>query len=146
LSHEVADRKGEYVRTQSAILDASLHDQMKYALSSLEITLKDSGYTKPMLIVHTDGGMAQLNSTHALQTIHSGPTSGVSASEHLSDELEIGRLIAMDMGGTSCDIGIVVGQGIRFYDFNPIIDRWLVSLPMIHLSVIGAGGGSIARF
>jgi len=146
LSHEVADRKGEYVRTQSAILDAYLHDQMYYALSSLEMTLKESGYTKPMLIVHNVGGMAQLNSTHALQTIHSGPTSGVSASEHLSDELEIGRLIAMDMGGTSCDIGIVVGQGIRFYDFNPIIDRWLVSLPMIHLSVIGAGGGSIARF
>lgn len=146
LSHQVAERKGEYVRITSSILDAYLHDQMYHALSSLEMTLKDYGYQKPMLVVHNIGGMAQLNSTHALQTIHSGPTSGINASEHLSEEFNVGHLIAMDMGGTSCDIGIVVGGGIRFYDFNPVIDRWLVSVPMLHLGVIGAGGGSIARY
>ncbi|WP_147535169.1 hydantoinase/oxoprolinase family protein [Bacillus marasmi] len=146
LSHQVAERKGEYVRITSSILDAYLHDQMYHALSSLEMTLKDYGYKKPMLVVHNIGGMAQLNSTHALQTIHSGPTSGINASEHLSEEFNVGHLVAMDMGGTSCDIGVVVGGGIRFYDFNPIIDRWLVSVPMLHLGVIGAGGGSIARY
>lgn len=146
LSHQVAERKGEYVRITSSILDAYLHDQMYYALSSLEMTLKEYGYKKPMLVVHNIGGMAQLNSTHALQTIHSGPTAGINASEHLSEEFNVGHLVAMDMGGTSCDIGVVVGGGIRFYDFNPIIDRWLVSVPMLHLGVIGAGGGSIARY
>jgi N-methylhydantoinase A len=146
LSHQVAERKGEYVRITSAILDAYLHDQMYHALSSLEMTLKEYGYNKPMLVVHNIGGMAQLNSTHALQTIHSGPTAGINAAEHLSEEFEVGHLVAMDMGGTSCDIGIVVGGGIRFYDFNPVIDRWLVSVPMLHLGIIGAGGGSIARY
>jgi N-methylhydantoinase A len=146
LSHQVAERKGEYVRITSAILDAYLHDQMYHALSSLEMTLKEYGYNKPMLVVHNIGGMAQLNSTHALQTIHSGPTAGVNAAEHLSEEFNVGHLVAMDMGGTSCDIGIVVGGGIRFYDFNPVIDRWLVSVPMLHLGIIGAGGGSIARY
>jgi N-methylhydantoinase A len=146
LSHQVAERKGEYVRITSSILDAYLHDQMYHALSSLEMTLKEYGYNKPMLVVHNIGGMAQLNSTHALQTIHSGPTAGINAAEHLSEEFEVGHLIAMDMGGTSCDIGIVVGGGIRFYDFNPVIDRWLVSVPMLHLGIIGAGGGSIARY
>jgi len=146
LSHQVAERKGEYVRITSAILDAYLHDQMYYALSSLEMTLKEYGYTKPMLVVHNIGGMAQLNSTHALQTIHSGPTAGVNATEHLSEEFDVGPLVAMDMGGTSFDIGIVVGDGIRFYDFNPVIDRWLVSIPMLHLDILGAGGGSIASF
>jgi N-methylhydantoinase A len=146
LSHQVAERKGEYVRITSAILDAYLHDQMYHALSSLEMTLKEYGYNKPMLVVHNIGGMAQLNSTHALQTIHSGPTAGINAAEHLSEEFDVGHLVAMDMGGTSCDIGIVVGGGIRFYDFNPVIDRWLVSVPMLHLGIIGAGGGSIARY
>lgn len=146
LSHQVAERKGEYVRITSSILDAYLHDQMYHALSSLEMTLKEYGYQKPMLVVHNIGGMAQLNSTHALQTIHSGPTSGINASEYLSEEFNVGHLVAMDMGGTSCDIGVVVGGGIRFYDFNPVIDRWLVSVPMLHLGVIGAGGGSIARY
>lgn len=146
LSHQVAERKGEYVRITSAILDAYLHDQMYHALSSLEMTLKDYGYNRPMQVVHNIGGMSQLNSTHALQTIHSGPTAGINAAEHLSEEFQVGNLVAMDMGGTSCDIGIVVGGGIRFYDFNPVIDRWLVSVPMLHLGIIGAGGGSIARY
>lgn len=146
LSHQVSERKGEYVRITSSILNGYLHDQMYHALSSLEMTLKEYGYNKPMLVVHNIGGMAQLNSTHALQTVHSGPTSGITAAERLSEEFEVGKLVAMDMGGTSCDIGIVVGGGIRFYDFNPVIDRWLVSVPMLHLGIIGAGGGSIARY
>ena len=50
------------------------------------------------------------------------------------------------MGGTSFDIGIVVQGGQKFYDFNPVIDRWLVSVPMVHLVALGAGGGSIARY
>lgn len=146
LSHQVSSRKGEYVRSTSSILNAYLHGQMYHALSSLEVTLKERGYTKPMLVVHNSGGMAQLNSTNALQTIHSGPTSGIDAANHLSNELDTGKLVCMDIGGTSCDIGLVVGGGISFYDFNPVIDRWLVSIPMTHLKVIGAGGGSIARF
>lgn len=146
LSHRVVGRKGEYGRATSAIIDAYLHDQMYHALSSLEMTLKEYGYQKPMLVVHNTGGMAQLNSTHALQTIHSGPTSGINVAERLREEFETGKLITMDIGGTSCDIGLVVGGGIRFYDFNPVIDRWLVNVPMIHLKIIGAGGGSIARY
>ena len=50
------------------------------------------------------------------------------------------------MGGTSFDIGIVDQGGVKHYDFNPVIDRWLVSVPMVHLVTLGAGGGSIARF
>jgi N-methylhydantoinase A len=146
LSHQVVGRKGEYARTTSAILDAYLHEQMYHALSALEMTLKDYGYTRPMLVVHNTGGMAQLNSTHALQTIHSGPTSGINVAERLAEEFKTGKLIAMDIGGTSCDIGLVVGGGIKFYDFNPVIDRWLVNVPMLHLKIIGAGGGSIARY
>lgn len=146
LSHRVVGRKGEYGRATSAILDAYLHDQMYHALSALEMTLKEYGYTKPMLVVHNTGGMAQLNSTHALQTIHSGPTSGINVAERLSEEFDTGKLIAMDIGGTSCDIGLVVGGGIKFYEFNPVIDRWLVNVPMLHLKIIGAGGGSIARY
>jgi N-methylhydantoinase A len=146
LSHQVVGRKGEYGRATSAIIDAYLHGQMYHALSSLEMTLKEYGYNKPMLVVHNTGGMAQLNSTHALQTIHSGPTSGINVAEKLAEEIDTGKLITLDMGGTSCDIGLVVGGGIKFYNFNPTIDRWLVNIPMLHLKIIGAGGGSIARY
>ena len=146
LSHQVAGRKGEYVRATSAIVDGYLHSTMYHALSSLEQNLRAHHYEKPMLVIHNSGGMAQLNSTDALQTIHSGPVSGISASEHLARECDLGNVIATDMGGTSYDIGIVVEGGIKHYDFNPVIDRWLVSVPMVHLVTLGAGGGSIATY
>ncbi len=146
LSHRVAGRKGEYVRATSAIVDGYLHSTMYHAMSQLEQNLRANSYSKPMLVIHNSGGMAQLNSTDALQTIHSGPVSGISAAEHLAKEADLGSVIATDMGGTSYDIGIVVEGGIKHYDFNPVIDRWLVSVPMVHLVTLGAGGGSIASF
>lgn len=146
LSHQVAGRKGEYVRATSAIVDGYLHSTMYHALSALEQNLRAHRYERPMLVIHNSGGMAQLNSTDALQTIHSGPVSGIEASQHLALQAGLGNVVATDMGGTSYDIGIVVEGGVKHYDFNPVIDRWLVSVPMVHLVTLGAGGGSIATF
>jgi len=81
-----------------------------------------------------------------LQTVHSGPVSGIAASEHLAREASLGNVVSTDMGGTSFDIGIVVDGGVKHYDFHPVIDRWMVSVPMVHLVTLGAGGGSIARY
>ena len=146
LSHRVAGRKGEYSRTMSAVLDAYLHDQMYHGMSSLEVVLRANGYARPMLLVHNTSGMAQMNSTHALQTIHSGPVAGLEATNYLSKQFAEPNVIATDMGGTSFDIGLVTADGVKFYDFNPVIDRWLVSTPMTYLHTLGAGGGSIARY
>ncbi|MCV7359088.1 hydantoinase/oxoprolinase family protein [Mycolicibacterium fluoranthenivorans] len=146
LGHQVSGRKGEYVRATSTIIDGYLHEIMLHALAQLSTNLRDFGYDKPMLVIHNSGGMAQMNSTDALQTIHSGPIAGVGAAEHLSSETGIGHVIATDMGGTSFDIGLVPEGGVKHYDFLPTIDRWLVSVPMVHLDTLGAGGGSIASY
>jgi len=146
LGHQVSGRKGEYVRATSTIVDAFLHEIMFHALSQLSNNLREFGYDKPMLVIHNSGGMAQMNSTDALQTIHSGPIAGVGAAEHLSSETGLGHVISTDMGGTSFDIGLVPEGGVKHYDFLPTIDRWLVSVPMVHLDTLGAGGGSIASY
>jgi N-methylhydantoinase A len=146
LGHQVSGRKGEYVRATSTIVDAFLHEIMLHALSQLSNNLREFGYEKPMLVIHNSGGMAQMNSTDALQTIHSGPIAGVGAAEHLSSETGLGHVISTDMGGTSFDIGLVPEGGVKHYDFLPTIDRWLVSVPMVHLDTLGAGGGSIASY
>ncbi|WNG83421.1 hydantoinase/oxoprolinase family protein [Mycobacterium sp. ITM-2016-00316] len=146
LGHQVSGRKGEYVRATSTIIDGYLHEIMFHALAQLSSNLRDFGYDKPMLVIHNSGGMAQMNSTDALQTIHSGPIAGVGAAEHLSNETGLGHVIATDMGGTSFDIGLVPEGGVKHYDFLPTIDRWLVSVPMVHLDTLGAGGGSIASY
>lgn len=146
LSHQVAGRKGEYARATSTIIDGFLHSEMYHGLGALELNLRENGYSLPMLINHNSGGMAQLNSTDALQTVHSGPVSGIAAAEHLAINGGLGNVIATDMGGTSFDIGIVAQGQEKHYDFEPVIDRWLVSIPMIHLVTLGAGGGSIANY
>lgn len=146
LASEISGRRGEYVRTTSAIIDAYLHATMFHAMTGLERNLRESGYRRPMLLIHNTGGMAHLNSTDALQTVHSGPVAGVAASEALSQHTALGNVVATDMGGTSFDIGIVVKGGIKHYDFLPVIDRWLVTVPMVHLASLGAGGGSIVSY
>lgn len=146
LSSKVSGRKGEYVRATSTIVDAFLHETMFQALNQLSSNLRDSGYDKPMIVIHNTGGMAQSNSTDALQTIHSGPIAGVGAAQHLSESTGLGDVVSMDMGGTSFDIGLVPEGGVRHYDFQPTIGRWMVSAPMIHLNTLGAGGGSIAAY
>lgn len=146
LSSEVSGRKGEYARAKSTIIDAFLHETMVMALNQLSQNLRESGYEKPMLVVHNSGGMAQSNSTDALQTIHSGPIAGVGGAQHLSEKTGLGDVVSMDMGGTSFDIGLVPEGGVRHYDFQPTIGRWLISVPMVHLNTLGSGGGSIASF
>ncbi|MFZ2177737.1 MAG: hydantoinase/oxoprolinase family protein [Rhodococcus sp. (in: high G+C Gram-positive bacteria)] len=146
LSSQVSGRKGEYVRAMSTIVDAFLHETMFHALNQLSSNLRDAGYEKPMLVIHNSGGMAQPNSTDALQTIHSGPIAGVGGAQHLAETTGLGDVVSMDMGGTSFDIGLVPEGGVRHYDFQPTIGRWMVSMPMIHLNTLGAGGGSIATF
>ncbi len=146
LSHQIVGRKGEYARAMSTIVDGFLHQVMYHGLGTLELNLRASGYTKPMLVNHNSGGMAQLNSTDALQTVHSGPVAGIAACEHLAMTTGLGNVIATDMGGTSFDIGLVAEGGVKHYDFNPVIDRWMVSIPMVHLVSLGAGGGSICTY
>ena len=146
LSSQVSGRKGEYIRAMSTVVDAFLHETMFHALNQLSGNLRESGYNKPMLVIHNSGGMAQPNSTDALQTIHSGPIAGVGGAQHLSETTGLGNVVSMDMGGTSFDIGLVPEGGIKHYDFQPTIGRWMVSAPMIHLNTLGAGGGSIASY
>jgi len=146
LSHRISRRKSEYARTMAAVVCGYLHEHMFYSLGTLEDALRDRGYAKPVLLIHNTGGMAALESTHALQTIHSGPVAGLAASQHLTREYDIPLIIATDMGGTSFDIGIIERDGTWIYDFHPVVDRWLVSTPMVYLQTLGAGGGSIARY
>lgn len=146
LSHQVSGRKGEYGRGMSTIIDAFLHQVMYHGLGTLEHNLHNAGYAKPMLVNHNTGGMAQLNSTDALQTMHSGPVSGIAASDTLSAQTRLANLVATDMGGTSFDIGIVTGNGVKHYDFSPTIERWMVNTPMVQMVTLGAGGGSIVRY
>ena len=145
LSSEVAPKLGEYPRTMTTILNAYLHAEMKEELTSLAEDLRDQGFHKPVLIVHNSGGTAKTSRTTAVATHNAGPVAGLLGAAYLAKNLYgYDNVIVSDMGGTSFDIGVMARGSIRFYQFNPIIDRWQVNISMIETKAIGAGGGSIA--
>jgi N-methylhydantoinase A len=146
LAHEVTQRAGEYARSMTAILDAYLHRFTGDKLSELRDELRERGYRGPLMLVHNSGGMARLSHTAPLQTMHAGPVAGLFGSRHMADLLELSKVVTTDMGGTSFDIGVVVKGSVRFYEFNPVVDRWRVQMPMMDIKAVGAGGGSIARW
>lgn len=144
LAGQVNGKLGEYERTLAAILDAYLQRSMQIELSAMWDKLRERGYKKPLLMIQSSGGIAEVFRTTASRTFNSGPVSGLMGAHHVAKILGYHNVIMTDMGGTSFDVGLVVKDSVRSYDFRPIIDRWMVGITMIKTLSIGAGGGSIA--
>jgi N-methylhydantoinase A/acetophenone carboxylase len=144
LAGQVVGKLGEYERTMAAILDAYLQRSMQIELSAMWDKLRDRGYNKPLLMIQSSGGIAEVFRTAASRTFNSGPVSGLMGAHHVAKTLGYKNVVMSDMGGTSFDVGLVVEDSVRSYDFRPIIDRWMVGITMIKTLSIGAGGGSIA--
>ncbi len=144
LAGQVVGKLGEYERTLAAILDAYLQRSMQIELSAMWDKLRDRGYKKPLLMIQSSGGIAEVFRTTASRTFNSGPVSGLMGAHHVAKLLGYKNVVMADMGGTSFDVGLVVEDSVRSYDFRPVIDRWMVGITMIKTLSIGAGGGSIA--
>jgi N-methylhydantoinase A/oxoprolinase/acetone carboxylase beta subunit len=144
LAGQVVGKLGEYERTMAAILDAYLQRSMQIELSAMWDKLRERGYTKPLLMIQSSGGIAEVFRTTACRTFNSGPVSGLMGAHHVAKSLGYQNVVMTDMGGTSFDVGLVVKDSVRSYDFRPIIDRWMVGITMIKTLSVGAGGGSIA--
>jgi N-methylhydantoinase A/acetophenone carboxylase len=144
LAGQVVGKLGEYERTLAAILDAYLQRSMQIELSAMWDKLRERGYKKPLLMIQSSGGIAEVFRTTASRTFNSGPVSGLMGAHHVAKSLGYQNVVMSDMGGTSFDVGLVVKDSVRSYDFRPIIDRWMVGITMIKTLSIGAGGGSIA--
>jgi len=144
LSSEVVSRLGEYGRSNTAILDAYLQRSMQIELSGTWDKLREHGYRGPFFMIHNTGGCADLFKTTASRTYNGGPIAGLIGARDICGVLGAPNVVTADVGGTSFDIGLVVGDSVRNYEFNPIIDSWMVSTTMLQSLSIGAGGGSIA--
>jgi N-methylhydantoinase A/oxoprolinase/acetone carboxylase beta subunit len=144
LAGQVVGKLGEYERTMAAILDAYLQRSMQIELSTCWDKLRDRGYKRSLSMIQSSGGIAEVFKTAASRTFNSGPVSGLMGAHHVAKSLGVHNVVMADMGGTSFDVGLVVKDSVRSYDFRPVIDRWMVGITMIKTLSIGAGGGSIA--
>ena len=144
LAGQVVGKLGEYERTMAAILDAYLQRSMQIELSTCWDKLRDRGYKRSLSMIQSSGGIAEVFKTTASRTFNSGPVSGLMGAHHVAKSLGFHNVVMADVGGTSFDVGLVVKDSVRSYDFRPVIDRWMVGITMIKTLSIGAGGGSIA--
>lgn len=144
LSSDVVAKRGEYARTMTAVLDAYLHQAMQMEMSTTWDKLRSRGYKGSFLMIHNSGGSADTFKTSACRTFNGGPVAGLMGSAHFAGVLGYKNVVATDMGGTSFDIGLVIEDSVRTYDFRPVIDTWMVGVTMLQTMSIGAGGGSIA--
>jgi N-methylhydantoinase A len=145
--HRTTSEFREYERGVTAAINASVQPVLQRYLSRLQSGLAERGYQRDFLVMQGNGGtVSSRNATKAaVQTVMSGPASGVIAAAFTATVAGFANVITYDMGGTSTDVALIEGG-------RPLVSPELeleyampVRVPMVDVHSIGAGGGSIAR-
>lgn len=134
----------EYERTLVACLNAYIQPLMQRYFAGLTKGLERDGVVAPILVTASNGGSLSLVSAdeRPVETILSGPASGVMAAARLAQAADVKSIITFDMGGTSSDIAVAQAGSAELATRTDIGGLPLV-LPVVDVSAIGAGGGSI---
>ena len=134
----------EYERGLVAGLNAYIHPLMTHYFDRLEARVAGLGVAAPVYITANNGGTLGLETARArpIDTVLSGPASGVVASTRLGAATGRAKLITFDMGGTSADIAVCQAGAPEFTTATFVGDFPLI-MPVVNVGAIGAGGGSI---
>ncbi|MFP8889992.1 hydantoinase/oxoprolinase family protein [Natrialbaceae archaeon A-CW2] len=144
LSCDVHPEIREYERTLLTALNAALKPRVDSYIGNLEKGLDSLGITAPLQIMQSNGGVLEATQVREqpVRTLLSGPAAGVQAAAHIASSHGFDTALTMDMGGTSCDVSLVRdGTPVRATDLE--IGEYPITLPMISIHTIGAGGGSV---
>jgi N-methylhydantoinase A len=144
-SSDLAPVIREYERTATTALNAYLTPGVHGYLERMGERLRDSGHRGAISVMHSAGGVSSLEEARqrGVTLLSSGPAGGMLGTRELARRLGLEPVIATDVGGTSFDIGTVV-DGEAGYADAPVFAKYPVALPIIDVTSIGAGGGSIA--
>jgi N-methylhydantoinase A len=146
ISSAIVREYREYERTSTTVVNAYIQPIFRRYIGSLESTLTDQGFTGSFYITRSGGGalLARDAAAVPVHTIFSGPAGGLIGAARLSEILDRGNLIAVDIGGTSTD-ACVVRDGTPILKYQAELEKLPLMIPAYNISTIGAGGGSIAR-
>ena len=144
-SHEVWPQIREYERTMVTILSAYVRPRVDQYLGQLERELGGVGVRVPLYITKSNGGVTTARDARqaTAETMLSGPASGVIGATYVCVRAGYRDLITFDMGGTSADIALV-RDGRPMYSTSETVGDFPIVMPVVGVSSIGAGGGSIA--
>ncbi len=142
LSSRVLPEFREYERTSATVINAYLTPVVNRYLEALSSSpLLGQGR---LTIMQSNGGTAPLSSTSVdpVRTLFSGPAGGVAGAFKLARQAGYDRIITLDMGGTSTDVCLCDQRVPSTGEAE--LDRFPLSVQMIPIRSVGAGGGSIA--
>lgn len=141
LSHQILPEFREYERTSTTTINAYVQPIMDKYLSALETdeTLKKGRLT----VMQSNGGSMSVKTAkkEPVRTLFSGPAGGVVGAFEVAQAAGYDRIISFDMGGTSTDVSLC-DRGIATTN-EAKIDNLPISVRMIDIYTVGAGGGSI---
>lgn len=143
-SHELAADEDDGRRTWTALFNAFLHPAMERFLYRAEQKLREATLRDPLLIFRNDGQSARVAKTIAIKTYGSGPRGGAEGARALAAHYGFRRLVSMDVGGTTTDLGLVENGQIAEDPFGAI-ESIAISFPLCRAVSAGVGGSSIIR-
>jgi N-methylhydantoinase A len=145
ISSEVMPVIREYERSVVTLINSYIAKIIERYLAKLENSLRKNGLESPLLVMQSTGGALSVEEAlrRPSQLFLSGPAGGLIGSLFLGDALGHKNILTMDMGGTSCDIGVIV-DGRSTVVTRSKLAEYDAALPKLDINTIGAGGGSIA--
>jgi N-methylhydantoinase A len=155
VSSEVCPEIREYERWSTACANAYVQPVMDRYLKLLEDTLAERGFTCPILLITSAGGLTtvEIARRFPIRLVESGPAGGAILATRIAQERGHDHIVSFDMGGTTAKICLIdngephfsrsfeVARQYRFLKGSGIPIR----IPVIEMVEIGAGGGSIAH-
>jgi N-methylhydantoinase A len=134
----------EYERCLMALMNAYVQPLMTQYLDRLSERIRDLGLTAPIYITSNSGGTLSIDTARKrpIDTILSGPASGVVAASAAAAATPFRNLITLDMGGTSADMSVIQDREPSQTTRTEVGGLPLI-VPVVAVSAVGAGGGSI---
>ncbi|MGB7228004.1 MAG: hydantoinase/oxoprolinase family protein [Candidatus Acidiferrales bacterium] len=150
-SHEIFPEFREYERTATTVENAYLLPVMSRYLGEIDALAQSrakprSSAKSRVRVMQSSGGIisAATASREPVSTILYGPAGGVLGAQYVAELAGFPRVITFDMGGTSTDVALIDGD-LRTTNESEVAGL-PVSVPMLDIHTLGAGGGSLARF
>ena len=155
ISSEVSPQMREYERFNTVVANAYIKPLMASYLGRLEARLQDEGVSCRIFLMHSGGGIISLqNATEfPVRLVESGPAGGAVFAAHIAARYGLDKVLSFDMGGTTAKICLIKNQtpktsrvfeAARSYRFKKG-SGMPISIPVIDMVEIGAGGGSLAH-
>jgi N-methylhydantoinase A len=145
--HTLLSEYREYERGVTAAVNAAVQPVLDRYLKTLLKELEGRGFRNDLLVMQGNGGTlaAAMAAKSPVNTVMSGPASGIIAAAYTASAAGHPNAITYDMGGTSTDVGMI-RDGVPQVSSELEIEYAMpVHVPMVDVHTIGAGGGSVAQ-